>query len=76
MPRARTRATTLMQEWGCAFKARKLQFMGQAGVALATAGANSTPTYNEGVAVFTLTTVGLMGELTVSGAKFTYKDLE
>ena len=59
-----------------AFKARKLQFMGQAGVALATASADSTPTYNEGVAVFTLTNVGLMGELTVSGAKFTYKDLE
>jgi lipid-binding SYLF domain-containing protein len=59
-----------------AFKDRKLQFMGQAGVALATAGADATPTYTDGVAVFTLTNVGLMGELTVSGAKFTYKDLE
>lgn len=59
-----------------AFKERRLQFMGQAGVALATTGADATPTYNEGVAVFTLTNLGLMGELTVSGAKFTYEDLE
>lgn len=59
-----------------AFKERRLQFMGQAGVALATAGADATPAYSEGVAVFTLANFGLMGELTVSGAKFTYEDLE
>ncbi|MEJ2514661.1 MAG: lipid-binding SYLF domain-containing protein [Gammaproteobacteria bacterium] len=59
-----------------AFKERRLQFMGQAGVSLATVGADATPTYNDGVAVFSLTNLGLMGELTVSGAKFTYRDLE
>ena len=48
------------------------QFMGQAGLAIATVGVAGTPAYNDGVAVVTLTRLGLMGEFTVSGAKFTY----
>lgn len=51
----------------------KTQFMGQAGLALATVGVAGTPAYNDGVAVVTLTRLGLMGEFTVSGAKFSYK---
>ena len=57
------------------FQLGKTQFMGQAGVALATLGAAGTPGYNEGVAVVTLNRLGLMGEFTVSGAKFSYEPL-
>lgn len=53
----------------------KTQFMGQAGIAIATVGIAGTPAYSDGVAVITLTRLGLMGEFTVSGAKFTYKPL-
>ena len=55
------------------YQAGKLQFMGQAGIALGPVGAAGTPGYNEGVAVVTVTRLGLMGEFTISGAKFTYK---
>ena len=55
------------------YQAGKIQFMGQAGLAIATAGVAGTPAYNDGVAIVTLTRFGLMGEFTVSGAKFTYK---
>ena len=58
------------------FQLSKAQFMGQAGIDVLTVGAASTPAYNEGVAVMTLTRLGLMGEFTVSGAKFTYRSLE
>jgi len=57
------------------FKSSDVQFMGQAGVALATVGLAGTPTYDEGVAIVTMTRFGLMGEFTYSGAKFSYKDL-
>lgn len=57
------------------FKARELQFMGQAGVALASFGAAGTPAFNDGVAIITATRLGLMFEFSASGAKFTYKDL-
>ena len=57
------------------FKEGKLQFMGQAGLTLGTWGVNGTPSYNEGVALFAVTRVGLMGEFSVSGARFSYKDL-
>lgn len=57
------------------FKKRKVQFLGQAGLTLGPVGVNGTPAYNDGVAIFTLTRFGLMGEFTVSGAKFTYEDL-
>ena len=55
------------------FKTGALQFMGQAGLAFATAGVAGTPAYNDGVAIVTLTRFGLMGEFTISGAKFKYK---
>lgn len=57
------------------FKARKWQLLGQAGVTLGPVGLDGTPAYNDGVAIFVLTRFGLMGEFTISGAKFTYKDL-
>ena len=56
-----------------AFKTGDVQFMGQAGLAFATVGAAGTPAYNDGVAIATVTRFGLMGEFTISGAKFTYK---
>jgi len=57
------------------FKMRKTQFLGQAGLTFATVGAAGTPAYNEGVAIITVTRLGLMGEFSVSGAKFDYKPL-
>ena len=57
------------------YKSSKLQFMGQAGFSLATVGASKDPAYNSGVRIYTLTRFGLMGEATISGAKFTYKPL-
>ncbi|MDH4107801.1 MAG: hypothetical protein OEW35_05765 [Gammaproteobacteria bacterium] len=47
--------------------------MGQAGFAVANLGIDGTPAYNDGVAVFTVTRFGLMGEFTISGVKFTYR---
>ena len=55
------------------FKTRATQFMGQAGFAVANLGIDGTPAYNDGVAVFTVTRFGLMGEFTISGVKFTYR---
>ena len=57
------------------FKAREMQFAGQAGVDVATWGAAGTPTYSEGVAIITATKLGLMAEFSYGGIKFTYKDL-
>lgn len=58
------------------FKERKIQFLGQAGLDIATVGVAGTPAYNEGVAIITVTRLGLMAEFTYSGAKFTYKPLQ
>lgn len=58
-----------------AFQERPLEFMGQAGLDIATMGWHGTPAYNEGVAVIAMTRFGLMGEFTISGVKFTYKAL-
>ncbi len=55
------------------YKSGKLQFLGQAGLAFATVGAAGTPGYNDGVAMVTVTRLGLMGEFTYSGARFSYK---
>ncbi|MGI9235457.1 MAG: hypothetical protein ACR2RD_17625 [Woeseiaceae bacterium] len=55
------------------YKTGKIQFMGQAGLAIGTLGVAGTPAYNDGVAVVTLGRFGLMGEFTVSGAKFSYQ---
>jgi lipid-binding SYLF domain-containing protein len=57
------------------YQSGKTQFMGQAGIAAATVGVAGTPAYNDGVAVVTLTRLGLMAEFTVSGAKFSYTPL-
>ena len=57
------------------FKAREMQFAGQAGLAVATFGVAGTPTYNEGVAIIAMTRLGLMVEFSYGGIKFTYKDL-
>ena len=57
------------------FQQGKTQFMGQSGIAVGTWGAAGTPGYNDGVAVVTMTRLGLMGEFTVSGAKFSYDPL-
>lgn len=54
------------------YQQERLQFLGQAGVAVATVGANGTPAYNDGVAIITVTRLGLMGEFTISGGKFRY----
>lgn len=55
------------------FKASDAQFVGQAGIDLLTLGAAITPSYHEGVAIFTATRFGLMGEFSASGVKYTYK---
>jgi len=57
------------------FKRSDVQFMGQAGLAAGTKGIAGTPAYNDGVIVFTVTRFGLMGEFTISGAKFSYRPL-
>ena len=57
------------------YKTGQLQFLGQAGVAVATVGAASTPAYNQGVAIVTVSRLGLMFEFSYSGAKFSYKPL-
>ena len=55
------------------YQSGRTQFLGQAGVAFATVGAAGTPAYNEGVAIVTMTRLGLMGEFTISGARFSYE---
>ena len=57
------------------FNAGKVLFLGQAGLAFATVGVAGTPAYNDGVAMVTVTRLGLMGEFTYSGARFSYKPL-
>lgn len=57
------------------YQQSQTQFLGQAGVALGTIGAAGTPAYNDGVAIITVTRLGLMGEFTISGARFSYKPL-
>ena len=55
------------------FKASEAQFVGQTGIDLLTVGAAITPSYDKGVAIFTVTRFGLMGEFSASGVKYTYK---
>ena len=57
------------------FKQGKAQFMGQSGLAAGRKGIAGTPSFDDGVAIFTVTRLGLMGEFTVSGAKFSYRPL-
>ena len=56
-------------------KRGEIQFTGQAGIDVATVGANGTPAYNQGVAIIPLTNIGLMGEFSAAGVKFRYKPL-
>lgn len=58
------------------YQSSKTQFMGQAGLAFGTVGVAGTPAYDDGVAVVTLTRFGVMGELAISGARFSYKPLQ
>ena len=55
------------------FKTGQLQFAGQAGLTFATVGVAGTPAYNDGVAIVTMTRLGLMGEFSASGIRFSYK---
>ena len=57
------------------FRTGALKFMGQAGLDVVMAGVHGTPGYNDGVAVFAMTRLGLMGEFTVSGVKFNTRPL-
>jgi lipid-binding SYLF domain-containing protein len=57
------------------FRESKVQFLGQAGLSVATFGVAGTPTYSDGVAIVTMNRFGLMGEFSYSGARFTYKAL-
>lgn len=58
------------------FKAREIQLVGQAGLAVATVGVAGTPAYNEGVLIVTMTRLGLMGEFAAAGARYTYQPLD
>ncbi len=58
------------------YKKSQLQFLGQAGIDLATFGMSGTPAYNEGVAIFAITRLGLMAEFSYSGARFKYKPID
>jgi lipid-binding SYLF domain-containing protein len=51
----------------------EIQFVGQAGVDVATVGAHGTPTYNKGVAIIAMTNLGLMAEFAAAGVKYTYR---
>ena len=58
------------------YKLSQFQFLGQAGIDLATVGVSGTPAYNKGVAIFAITRLGLMAEFSYSGARFKYKPIE
>ena len=57
------------------YKTGELQFVGQAGLAAGTGGVASTPAYDQGVAIVTVTRLGLMAEFTVSGAHYSFEAL-
>ena len=58
------------------YKKSQLQFLGQAGIDIATFGKSGTPAYHEGVAIFAVNRFGLMAEFSYSGAHFKYRPLE
>ena len=58
------------------YKKSQLQFMGQAGIDLATFGMSGIPAYNEGVAIFAITRLGLMAEFSYAGAHFKYRPFD
>jgi lipid-binding SYLF domain-containing protein len=55
------------------YKTSRIQLMGQSGLALGPVGVAGTPAYDQGVAVVTVTRFGIMGEFTISGARFSFK---
>ena len=55
------------------YKQGRMEFVGQAGVSLLTLGGAATPAFNSGVAIFTMTRLGLMIEVTPSGAMYSFK---
>lgn len=57
------------------FKQADVQFVGQSGLAAGTKGIAGTPTYTKDIVIFTVTRLGLMGEFTYSGARFTYRPM-
>ena len=57
------------------YKTGELQFVGQAGLAAGTGGVASTPSYDKGVAIVTVSRLGLMAEFTVSGAHYSFEAL-
>ena len=58
------------------YKKSQFQFLGQAGIDLVTVGVSGTPAYDQGVAIFAITRLGLMAEFSYSGARFKYKPIE
>ena len=54
-------------------KRGEIQFVGQAGIDVATVGAHGTPTYNQGVAIIPMTNLGLMAEFAAAGVKYHFK---
>jgi lipid-binding SYLF domain-containing protein len=58
------------------YKKSQFQFLGQAGIDIATFGKYGTPGYNKGVALFAVNRFGLMAEFSYSGAHFKYRPLE
>jgi lipid-binding SYLF domain-containing protein len=58
------------------YKKSQMQFLGQAGIDIATFGVSGTPAYNEGVALFAVNRFGLMAEFSYSGAHFKYRPLD
>jgi lipid-binding SYLF domain-containing protein len=58
------------------YKKSQLQFLGQAGIDIATFGMSGTPAYNDGVALFAVNRFGLMAEFSYSGAHFKYRPLD
>jgi lipid-binding SYLF domain-containing protein len=54
----------------------RLRFLGQAGIDLLTVGVSSAPAYDDGVAIFAINKLGLMAELSYSGARFSYQAID
>ena len=58
------------------YKESRVQFLGQTGIDLLTVGVSGTPAYNDGVAIFAMNKLGLMAELSYSGARFSYQPID
>jgi len=58
------------------YKTGQWQFVGRAGVALATVGASKDPAFVQGVAVFTQTRAGLLTEAAVGVARYRFQPIQ